>query len=221
MNRKTKLLATLLCALSFLGSCTNHQGNNNPPIDDENNNENNDNNSGDNEDENQGDNEDEGPIPSSNTLTAYFSCTNNTEGIAEKISSSTSSILFEILPTIPYTSADLNYNDQNSRANKEQNDPNARPEIKNDVDLTQYSTIFLGYPIRWGRLPKIIYTFLDSYDFANKTIIPFATSGSSGISTSVNEIKSLEPLANVLEGRRFPASSSQEDVDSRIKSLNL
>lgn len=154
-------------------------------------------------------------------LVVYFSCTNNTETVAEKVQKSLHSDLEEIMPLIPYTTEDLNYNDDNSRANIEQNNPTSRPEIANDINISNAKTIFVGYPIWWGKLPKIIYTFFDTYDFNGKNIVPFATSGGSGIDTSVNEIKALEPHAVVFDGRRFSSSTNQETIDRWIESLNL
>jgi flavodoxin len=151
----------------------------------------------------------------------YFSCTGNTKGIADKIAANLACQETQIVPKVPYTAADLNYSDSTCRANQEQNDANARPEIENSIDVASYSTIFLGYPIWWGTLPRIIYTLCDTYDFSEKTIVPFCTSGSSGIETSVSALKVLEPNANILSGRRFASSSSQADVDSWINSLSL
>lgn len=160
-------------------------------------------------------------LKNNKSIVVYFSCTNTTKSIATKISFSLNSPIFEIIPSIPYTSADLNYSNNNCRANIEQNDPSARPEIENQMDFETYDYIFVGYPIWWGKLPKIIYTFFETYDFENKNIIPFCTSGSSGIVTSVNEIKELEPLSNVNEGRRFASSTSQDEINSWIDSLNI
>lgn len=155
-------------------------------------------------------------------IVIYFSCTNNTEKIATYISEIESIELKEIVPTDPYTSEDLNYNNSSCRANQEQNDDSARPAYQAfDININNYYYVFLGYPIWWGKLPKIIYTFLEDYDFSNKTIIPFCTSGGSSINTSVNEIKSLEPQANVLGGRRFSSSSSKNDVSTWIDTLNI
>ncbi len=151
----------------------------------------------------------------------YFSCTNTTEKVANKISNYLNCNIEEIIPSVPYSSDDLNYNSDSSRANIEQNDVNARPEIKNTINIDDTNVIFLGYPIWWGRLPKIIYTFFDTYDFNNYTIVPFCTSGGSGISTSVNEIKQLEPNARVLEGRKFNSNASDSDVKSFVDSLNI
>lgn len=151
----------------------------------------------------------------------YFSCTNVTEKISIKISNYLNCNLEEILPLNPYTKEDLNYNNNSSRANQEQNDENARPEIANSININECNTIFIGYPIWWGRLPKIIYTFCDTYNLDNYTIIPFCTSGGSGISTSVTELKELEPNANILNGKRFNSSANDEEIKSFIDSLDL
>ncbi len=112
-------------------------------------------------------------------LVAYFSATGNTRPVAEKAAEVTGGDLFEIVPAQPYTAADLNYN-TDCRANAEQNDPGARPAIANAVeDMGQYDTVLIGYPIWWGRAPKIIHTFLETYDLSGKTVAAFCTSGSS------------------------------------------
>lgn len=156
-----------------------------------------------------------------NIKVIYFSCTNTTEKVAYKISNYLDCKIEEIIPLNPYSSEDLNYNNDSSRANIEQNDANARPEIKNTINFDDINVVFLGYPIWWGGLPKIIYTFCDTYNLDNYTIVPFCTSGGSGISTSVNEIKQLEPNAKVLNGRKFNSNTSDSDVKSFVDSLNL
>ena len=157
----------------------------------------------------------------SNIAVIYFSATNNTENVATIISNYLDCELIEILPSIPYTSADLNYNNSDCRANQEQINPNSRPEITKSIAVEKYNTIIIGYPIWWGKLPKIIYTFFDDYDLCEYTIIPFCTSGGSSIQTSVSEIKNLEPKANVLDGRRFSSNISNEEVIEWFKSLDL
>ena len=128
-------------------------------------------------------------------LIAYFSATNNTEGIANHLDAILDADLYEIVPETPYTSADLNYN-TDCRANREQNDASARPAISGSVDnMEQYDVIFLGYPIWRGQAPKIIYTFLESYDLSGKTIVPFCTSGSSGIGSSATNLRTLASSA--------------------------
>ena len=155
-------------------------------------------------------------------LVAYFSATGTTKGVAEQIAEGLSCDLYEITPQDPYTDADLNYSDTNSRTTSEMNDENARPAISGSVsDMAQYDVVFLGYPIWWGEAPKIINTFLESYDFSGKTIVPFCTSGSSGISSSVSALKPLASGATWLEGRRFGGGVSDETVMEWVRSLNL
>lgn len=155
-------------------------------------------------------------------LVVYFSCTNTTKGVAEHVASVTGSGMYRIEPKEPYTSADLDYNNSSSRANREQNDSSARPVIANSLEsLSDYDVIFIGYPIWWGKAPKIIFTFLESYDFAGKTIIPFCTSHSSGIGSSDTDLHSLAPQATWMQGRRFGGNASESDVREWIESLNL
>ena len=150
----------------------------------------------------------------------YFSATGNTEKVAEYIKDVTDGNLIEIVPKEKYTDNDLNYGNDNSRANKEQNDSNARPEIKNDINTDNYDIIFLGYPIWWGDVPKIILTFLDNHNLNGKTIIPFCTSGSTGISGSLNTLKKYNKDINWIDGKRFSSSSSQDEISSWVNSLN-
>lgn len=149
-----------------------------------------------------------------NVLVAYFSVTNNTKKLANYAKDYLNSDIFEIVPSQEYTIADIDYN-SDCRANREQNDPTARPEIKNTIsDISQYETIVLGYPIWWGQAPKILYTFIESYDFTNKTILPFCTSGSSPIGSSATNLAKSAPKANWLEGKRFAASASKEEMSN-------
>lgn len=155
-------------------------------------------------------------------LVVYFSCTNTTKGVAEHIASVTESGMYRIEPEEPYTSADLNYNNSSSRANREQNDPSARPAIAGSLEnLSDYDIVFLGYPIWWGKAPKIIFTFLESYDFAGKTIVPFCTSHFSGIGSSDTDLHALAAQATWMQGRRFGGNASESDVREWIESLNL
>lgn len=145
----------------------------------------------------------------SETLVAYFSATGNTRPVAEKVAEVTGGDLFEIVPAQPYTAADLNYN-TDCRANVEQNDPNARPAIAGTVEnMEQYDAVFIGYPIWWGRAPKIIHTFLETYDLSGKTVAAFCTSGSSPHEDAT--LRGYEPDAVWLEGRRFSGASQVED----------
>ena len=148
----------------------------------------------------------------------YFSATGTTKKVAEYIKDVTGGDLIEIEPKEKYTDDDLNYNNSNSRSTKEQNDSSARPEISNTIETDSYDVIYLGYPIWWGDAPRIILTFLDNHDLSGKTVIPFCTSGGSGISTSVNYFKNNYKNVNWLEGKRL--STSQSEVEKWISSLN-
>lgn len=155
-------------------------------------------------------------------LIAYFSATNHTEGIANHLESILEASLYEIVPETPYTSDDLNYNDSSSRSSQEMNDPDARPAISGSVEnMDQYDVIFLGYPIWWGEAPRMINTFLESYDLSGKTIVPFCTSASSPLGSSAAMLQDLTPGAEWLGGRRFSGGASASDVQSWVDSLNL
>jgi flavodoxin len=158
----------------------------------------------------------------SNTLVVYFSRTGNTEKIAEYLIELTNADSYVIEAAVPYTDEDIEYNNASCRANKEQNDKSVRPEIANPIaSIDSYDTIFLGYPIWWGQEPRIIDTFLESYDFSEKTVIPFCTSGSSGIGTSEKNISELVTIGTQLEGKRFPAGASEDEVKEWYDTLNL
>ncbi|MDE5868145.1 MAG: flavodoxin [Anaeroplasmataceae bacterium] len=155
-------------------------------------------------------------------LVAYFSATNTTKSVAEKIAASTGGTLYSITPVQPYTSADLNYSDRNSRATKEQNDSTVRPEISGEVEnFDEYDIVFLGYPIWWAEAPKIIYSFLESYDFEGKTIIPFCTSGGSGVGNSAKNLHSSASKATWLEGTKLSGSASQSSIDAYVAELGF
>ncbi len=155
-------------------------------------------------------------------LTVYFSATGNTESLAQKIAAETNSDIFEIVPEEPYTSEDLNYSNSNCRANKEQNDPTARPAISNKIDnIDDYDVVLIGYPIWWGTMPKIINTFLDTYDLSGKTIMPFCTSGSSGISTSVSAIRNICTNSTVTDGFRGTSSTAGTQIRTWLNNNNF
>lgn len=163
-----------------------------------------------------------GNIPGeSKVLVVYFSCTGTTEGIAELIAENTAGALYEIIAEDPYTPEDLDYY-SGGRADQEQADPSFRPAISGKAEgMTDYDIIFLGYPIWHGQAPRIISTFLEQYDFAGKTIVPFCTSGSSGIGSSATALHALAPAANWLEGRRFSGSESREAIAAWLGEINL
>ncbi len=130
--------------------------------------------------------------------------------------------MFEIVPLEPYSDADLNYSDDNCRANKEQNDSTARPEIESKIDnMENYDVVLIGHPIWWGIEPRIIDTFMESYDLSGKTVVNFCTSGGSGVSSSTSNLKELSPDANWLDGYRFSSNASKDDVRAWIESLEL
>ena len=158
----------------------------------------------------------EGP----DVLVVVFSQTGHTMGIAQMIAEIEDADLYEIVPAVPYTEEDLNYNDSSSRATAEQNDPSVRPEIGSDpIDISGYSRIYVGYPIWWGQEPRIMDTFAESYDFADATVIPFCTSGSSGIGQSGTNLEAASGSGNWIEGMRFPADASEADVRAWIESI--
>lgn len=155
-------------------------------------------------------------------LVAYFSNTGNTENIAGHLADILRADTWEITAETAYSAADLNYNDSSSRANREQNDPDARPAISKSVaDMDRYDVVFLGYPIWWGQAPRIISTFLEGYDLAGKTIVPFCTSGSSGIGTSAEVLHALAASAEWLDGRRFSGGASRGEVEEWVNGLGL
>ena len=154
---------------------------------------------------------------SSKTLVVYFSATGTTKGLAEKFAKAADADLVELEPAVPYTPADLNYN-SDCRANTEQNDDKARPEIANKIDnFDSYDTIMIGHPIWWGTIPRIIYTFMDSYDLSGKNVYMFCTSGSTGISTAVSDVKKYAPDAKVIDGMRGTGSTTEAQIKDWLK----
>lgn len=154
----------------------------------------------------------------SKNLVAYFSASGVTAKYAEKLSEITGADLFEIKPSIKYTDADLDWMDKNSRSTVEMKNPDSRPEIAEKLsDMEQYDTIFVGFPIWWYVAPTIIDTFLESYDFSGKTIIPFATSGGSGIGKTEEVLRKVCPNADIKNGKvinRMPAPELADWVNS-------
>ncbi|MDE7431835.1 MAG: NAD(P)H-dependent oxidoreductase [Lachnospiraceae bacterium] len=161
-------------------------------------------------------------VQGTKVLVAYFSATNTTEGVAEHIANGLNADLYEIVPEDPYTDADLNYNDNKSRTTIEMNDPNARPAIFGSVEnMEQYDIVFIGYPIWWGEAPRIVSTFMESYNFSGKTIVPFCTSGGSGMGSSATNLEKLTSGAKWLSGRRLNGRDSQDTVMEWVNSLAL
>lgn len=153
-------------------------------------------------------------------LVAYFSATGNTKAVAESIAEITGGELYEIIPVEPYTDEDLDYGNDQSRTSLEMNDPYARPEISGEeLVLDEYRVLYLGYPIWHGQAPRILDTFVEQYDFDGLTIIPFCTSGGSGIGSSAETLEELSGSGNWLEGQRFSAGVSEEELQEWIDSL--
>lgn len=146
-------------------------------------------------------------------LVAYFSASGVTKNLAEKLAGATGADLYEIQPEIPYSKADLDWMDKLSRSSIEMKDKTSRPAVSGTVDhMEQYDVVFLGFPIWWYVAPTIINTFLEQYDLSGKTIIPFATSGSSGMGNTNQELSVSCPGAVLKEGRRFSANASPEEL---------
>ena len=153
------------------------------------------------------------------TLVVYFSATGTTKSVAQNIANAAGADTYEILAAQTYTEADLNWNDKTSRTTTEQNDKSVRPEIGSEkISLDGYSTIYIGYPIWWGEEPRIMDTFVESYDFTGKTMIPFCTSGGSGIGSSGKNLEQNAGTGKWLEGERLSADS---DIAAWIKGMNL
>ena len=162
----------------------------------------------------------EEPQTGKDVMVVYFSATGTTKGVAEKIAAITDGDLYEIKAAQEYTDADLNWSDSESRSTKEQNDPSARPEIGSEpVSLDGYSTIYIGFPIWWGEEPRIMDTFVESYNFDGITMIPFCTSSSSGIGQSGANLAEHAGSGNWLEGERFGGDVSESLLEMWIAGL--
>ena len=158
--------------------------------------------------------------PAKDVLVVYFSATGNTKAVAEKIASITDADIYEIRAAQEYTEADLNWNDSDSRTTHEQDDPSVRPEIGSDpVSLEGYSTIYIGYPIWWGEEPRIMDTFAESYSFDGIRMIPFCTSGSSGMGRSGKNLAENAGSGDWQDGKRFGAGASEDEIRSWIEEL--
>lgn len=149
----------------------------------------------------------------SETLVAYYSATGTTEKAAKEISEATGGTLYAIEPVKPYTDADLDYENKESRSAVENANPDMRPEIKKGLDIAPYETVYLGFPVWWDKAPLVVYTFLDSYDFTGKKIVVFATAHSSGLKPSYDALVAAYPnytfesgdILNVTNGDGFDA----------------
>lgn len=154
------------------------------------------------------------------TLVAYFSASGQTAKLAKILAGVTGGDLFEIAPETAYTAADLDWMDKKSRSTIEMKDPKSRPAIAGKVaDMAQYDTVFVGFPIWWYQAPRIIETFLESYDFTGKTVIPFATSGGSGMGKTADILRAVCPAADILPGKRMSARESASSVRAWVETF--
>ena len=164
------------------------------------------------------------PSSGKKTLVVYYSASGSTKAVAQTIAESADADIFEITPVNPYTSDDLNWNNNNSRVSKEHNDESLR-----DVELTKvtpdnwdsYDTVLIGYPIWWGIAAWPVDTFVKGNDFTGKTVIPFCTSASSGLGESGTRLQKMAGTGNWQAGQRFSSGASASDVSKWVKSLNL
>ncbi|HCS94801.1 MAG TPA: flavodoxin [Clostridiales bacterium] len=157
----------------------------------------------------------------SKKLVAYFSVSGVTEEVAKKLAKAAEADLFEIKPEVPYTAADLDWTNKKSRSTVEMNDPTSRPAIAEKLpNMADYDVVFVGFPIWWYVAPTIIDTFLESYDFAGKTIVPFATSGGSGMGKTVDVLRCVVPTANFKPGKMLNRAS-EADMKDWVRSLGV
>ena len=156
----------------------------------------------------------------SKKLVAYFSASGTTKKAAERLAKATGADLFEIKPKVPYSSADLNWMDKKSRSSVEMSDPSSRPEIAEKIpNLADYDTVFLGFPIWWYVAPTIVNTFLESCDLTGKTVVPFATSGGSGMGGTNKALAPSCKGARLVEGKVFRSSTSTDTLREWVKTL--
>ena len=159
----------------------------------------------------------------SKKLVAFFSASGVTKNVAEALAETADADIYEIKPKILYTKDDLNWQDKNSRSSIEMSDKSFRPAMADkDANITTYDVVFVGFPIWWYVAPTIINTFLESYDFSGKTIVPFATSGSSGIGGTVANLKtSVASSATIMEGKMLNGMPTKESLTAWVYSLGF
>ena len=159
----------------------------------------------------------------SKKLVAYFSASGVTAKLAKNLAEAAGADIYEIRPEEPYTNADLNWQNKNSRSSVEMKDKSFRPSIADtDANIADYDTIFVGFPIWWYVAPTIINTFLEAYDFSGKTIILFATSGSSGMGNSAKELRpSVSDSTVIKDGKRFSANASVSELKEWVNSFGI
>ncbi len=149
----------------------------------------------------------------SKALVAYFSASGVTKKVATKLAEAIKAELFEIEPETPYTTADLDWQDKNSRSTVEMNDASSRPAIRSKIaDIRSYDVVYVGFPVWWYREPSIIDTFMEAYDFSGKKVVPFATSGGSPIGDAGKRMQALAPKAEVAKGKRFASNASGKEL---------
>ena len=145
-------------------------------------------------------------------LVTYFSATGTTEAAAKELATVMGADVYEIKPAVPYTKADLDWTDKNSRSTLEMKDRSSRPAMASKPDVSGYDVILVGFPVWWYREPSIVDTFMESADFTGKTVVPFCTSGGSGLGESAKNLQALAPGAKVLDGERFKPNASPEQL---------
>ena len=157
----------------------------------------------------------------SKILVAYFSASGVTRSVSEKLAKAINADIYEIKPEVPYTSADLNWTNKSSRSTVEMKDKSSRPEIADkDAKIENYDLIFLGFPVWWYTAPTIINTFLENYDFSNKKIVLFATSGGSGLGNTKNDLKgSVSDTAEIINGKVLSRSASESSLAEWAKTF--
>jgi len=149
----------------------------------------------------------------SKALVAYFSASGRTKALAERLAKAIGADLFEIEPETVYTEADLNWQDKKSRSSLEMSDRSSRPAIRSkELNLAEYCTVFVGFPVWWHREPSVIDTFMEAYDFSGKTVVPFATSGGGEIGDSGKNMQALAPGAKVEQGKRFAGRTDESEL---------
>ena len=160
--------------------------------------------------------------PAGHILVAYFSATGNTRAVAEKLAEGLHADLYEIVPEEPYTDADLNWNDRRSRTSLETDDPSCRPAIAGELpDMAPYDTVFIGYPIWWGDVPRIVSGFVENIDLSGKTVAVFFTSGGSGLCSSMKHLEQQAGAGTWLEGKRFSPAAAADDLAAWARGLGI
>ena len=154
-------------------------------------------------------------------LVAYFSATGTTKKVAQNLAKALNADIYEIKPAVAYTDADLNWHNSNSRSSVEMNDKSSRPEmVADNFSVKEYDTVFLGFPIWWGTAPHIVETFLEKQDFSNKTIILFATSGSSGMGNTDKDLKpSVSASTKIIKGKVLNGNPSVEELKNWVETI--